>query len=91
MDKVTIYYFPKNSSKLRHAMEDVGITVPSKYYMGMVTVLVVKNSVPIFVGNTQVNHIEQIKAYNDNPNVELERKALSTDEEFYAVLSELKA
>ena len=91
MDKITIYYFPKNSSKLHHAMEDVGITVPSKHYMGMVTVLVIKNSVPIFVGNTQVNHIEQIKAYVDDPNVELERKALSTDEEFYAVLSELKA
>lgn len=71
-------------------MEDVGITVPSKYYMGMVTVLVVKNSVPIFVGNTQVNHIEQIKAYADDPNVELERKALSTDEEFYNVLTKLK-
>ena len=90
MDKVTIYYFPKNSSKLRHAMEDVGITVPLKYYMGMVTVLVVKNSVVVFVGNTQVNHIEQIKKYTGNPNVELEKKTLSTEKEFYSLLVELK-
>lgn len=90
MDKVTIYYFPKNSSKLRHAMEDVGIAVPSKYYMGMITVLVVKNSTAIFVGNTEVNHVEQVKKYTDDPNVELERKTLKSDEEFYNVLAELK-
>ena len=90
MDKVTIYYFPKNSSKLRHAMEDVGIAVPLKYYMGMITVLVVKNSTAIFVGNTEVNHIEQVKKYTDDPNVELERKTLKSDEEFYNVLAELK-
>lgn len=90
MDKVTIYYFPKNSSKLRHAMEDVGIKVPLKYYMGMVTVLVAKNSVVVFVGNTQVNHIEQIKKYTTDPNVELEKKTISTEEEFYDVLAELK-
>ena len=32
-DKITIYYFPKNTSKLRHAMEAVRINVPSRYYM----------------------------------------------------------
>ena len=90
MDKVTIYYLPKNTSVLRHAMEDVGIKVPLKYYMGMVTVLVVKNSSVIFVGNTEVNHIEQVKKYTADPNVELERKTLKSDEEFYNVLAELK-
>ena len=89
MDKVTIYYLPKNNSKLRHAMEGVGIKVSHKYYMGMVTVLVVKNSTAVFVGNTQVNHIEQIKKYTGYPNVELERKTLSTEEEFYDVLTKL--
>ena len=90
MDKVTVYYLPKNSSKLRHAMEDVGIKVPLKYYMGMVTILVVKNSTVVFVGNTEVNHTEQINKYTADPNIELERKTLSTEEEFYNVLAELK-
>ena len=89
-DKVTIYYYPKNTSTLRHAMESVGIKVPLKYYMGMITVLVVKNSSVIFVGNTEVNHIEQVKKYTVDSNVELERKTLKSDEEFYNVLAELK-
>ena len=89
-DKVTIYYYPKNTSTLRHAMESVGIKVPLKYYMGMITVLVVKNSTVVFVGNTEVNHIEQVKKYIADPDVELERKTLGTDEEFYNVLVELK-
>lgn len=90
-DKITIYYFPKNTSKLRHAMEAVGINVPSRYYMGMITVLVVKNSSVIFVGNTEVNHTEQVQMYATDPTVELERKILKSDEEFYGVLDELKS
>ena len=89
-DKVTIYYYQKNSSILRHAMEDAGITVPLKYYMGMITVLVVKNSSVIFVGNTETNHTELVQKYTNDVNVELERKTLSTEEEFYDVLTKLK-
>lgn len=90
MDKVTIYYYPKNTSTLRHAMEAVGIKVSPRYYMGMITVLVVKNSSVIFVGNTEINHTEQIQKYTSDPNVELERKTIKSDEEFHNVLSELK-
>lgn len=91
MDKVTIYYYPKNTSTLRHMIEDVGINVSPKYYMGMITVLVVKNSSVVFVGNTEVNHTEQIQKYSSDSNVELERKTISSDEEFRSVLSELKS
>lgn len=90
MDKVTIYYYPKNTSTLRHVMENVGIKVSPRYYMGMITVLVVKNSSVIFVGNTEINHIEQVQKYTDDSNVELERIIIKSDEEFYNVLSELK-
>lgn len=91
MDKVTIYYYPKNTSILRHAMEDVGIKVSPRYYMGMITVLVVKNSSVVFVGNTEINHTEQVQKYTDDSNVELERKTISSDEEFRSVLNELKS
>lgn len=91
MDKVTIYYYPKNTSILRHAMEDVGINVSPRYYMGMITVLVVKNSSVIFVGNTEINHTEQVQKYTDDSNVELERKTINSDEEFRSVLNELKS
>lgn len=91
MDKVAIYYYPKNTSILRHAMEDAGINVSPRYYMGMITVLVVKNSSVIFVGNTEINHTEQVQKYTDDSNVELERKTISSDEEFRSVLNELKS
>ena len=57
----------------------------------MITVLVVKNSSVIFVGNTEVNHTEQVQMYATDPTVELERKILKSDEEFYDVLDELKS
>ena len=89
-DKVVIYYYPKNSSKLRHAMEAVGVVVPHTYYKGMITVLVVKNSVVVAVGNTEISHIELVQQYTSDVNIKLERKTIKSDEEFYTILNELR-
>ena len=85
-DLVTIYYYPRNNSILRQMMEEAGIKVPHKYYAGLITVLVVRNSTVEFVGNSTTNYAVQVEQYRRDDSVELKKVCINSDDEFKAVL-----
>lgn len=90
-DLVTIYYYPRNNSILRQMMEEAGIKVPHKYYAGLITVLVVRNSVAEFIGNSGANYNEVIRQYWQNRSIKLETVCIGSDDEFKAMLKSIKS
>lgn len=89
-DSVTIYYYPRNNSILRQMMEEVGIKVPYKYYSGLITVIVVRNSVVEFICNNETNYYGLIEQYRQDDHIELKKVCINSDDEFKAVLKDIK-
>ena len=85
-DLVTIYYYPRNNSILRQMMEEAGIKVPHKYYAGLITILVVRNSTIEFVGNSGANYNEVIRRCEQDRLIKLETVCINSDDEFKAML-----